>query len=58
MFGPIFVIIGFFVCLFFGYFFCKLGGYCKANEFGVSAIIAVFILAGLLIALKIYLPAP
>jgi len=58
MFGPIFVIIGFFVCLFLGFLFCKMGGHCGDNEFGISAIIAVFILAGLLIVLKIYLPVP
>jgi len=58
MFGPILVIIGFFVCLFLGIYFCKAGGHCKSNEFGVSAIIGVFIFAVLMIVLKIYLPAP
>jgi len=58
MLGPIFVIIGFFVCLFLGFFFCRAGGHCGDNEFGISAIIGVFILAILLIVLKIYLPTP
>lgn len=58
MLGPIFVIIGFFICLFLGIYFCKAGGLCGVNESAISAIIAVFILAALLIVLKIYLPAP
>ena len=58
MFGPIFVIIGFFVCLLLGIYFCKAGGHCGDNEFGISAIIGVFFLAVLIIVLKIYLSAP
>jgi len=58
MFGSIFVIIGFFVCLFLGIYFCKAGGHCGDNEFGISAIIGVFFLAILIIILKIYSSAP
>jgi len=58
MFGPIFVIIGFFICLFLGIYFCKAGGNCGANEFGVNAIIWVFLLAILIIVLKTYLSTP
>jgi len=58
MFGPIFVIIGFFVCLLLGIYFCKAGGHCGDNEFGISVIIGVFFIAILIIVLKIYSSAP
>ena len=58
MIGPIFVIIAFFVCLAFGYMVCRFGGQCEQMEFGIAAIIGVFIFIILILLLQKYSGTP
>jgi len=58
MIGPIFVIIAFFVCLALGYMVCRFGGQCEQMEFGIAAIIGVFIFIILILLLQKYSGTP
>ena len=43
MFGPVFVVVAFFICLFLSWLVCNVGGSCKPIEFGVTATIGVIV---------------
>ena len=58
MFGPIFVIIAFFICLALGYMVCRFGGECKPLEFGMTTMVGVLIFIILILFLQKYAAAP
>ncbi|MBI4358990.1 MAG: hypothetical protein HY577_00135 [Candidatus Nealsonbacteria bacterium] len=58
MFGPIFVIIAFFICLALGYIVCRFGGQCAQMEFGMTAMIGVLIFIIIILFLQRYTVSP
>ena len=58
MFGPIFVIIAFFICLALGYMVCRFGGQCNQMEFGMATMVGVLIFIILILFLQKYAAAP
>ena len=58
MFGPIFVIIAFFICLTLGYMVCRFGGQCEQMEFGMTTMVGVLIFIILILFLQKYAAAP
>ena len=54
MFGSIFVIVAFFICLFMAWFVGITGGQSKVTEFGLLAMVGVAIFVILMEILKAY----
>ena len=54
MFGPIFVVVAFFICLFMSCFVAITGGQSKVTEFGLFAMAGVAIFVILATILKAY----
>jgi hypothetical protein len=52
MFGPLFVIIAFIICLFLTSMACRFGGHCDQLHFGVNATIGIIIFLVVIYLLK------